>query len=112
VGQGPGLSQYDIGQSGGVETVSLSTISVPPHNHQILASTIGGTSKDPTAHYFATNNAKPYGKLPAQAHSTATPTPMAAGILVSSPAQPHDNMAPFQALTFIIALFGIFPSRN
>ena len=46
-GSGPGLSNYNWGQSGGTETVTLSTQQIPSHNHSFAVNTAGGTSDTP-----------------------------------------------------------------
>jgi microcystin-dependent protein len=49
-GQGPGLSNYALGQTGGSETVTLTTSTMPGHNHSLLATTNAGDQTDPTGH--------------------------------------------------------------
>jgi microcystin-dependent protein len=103
MGQGPGLSLYDLGQSGGTESVVLTTGELPSHNHQI---NVGSAE---------TTNA-PSGALPAQNGSYATGSPtgqMAANAVAGAGSnQAHPNLQPYLTVNFIIALQGIFPSRN
>lgn len=107
-GQGPGVSQnYQLGEMAGSESVTLSTQQIPIHNHALIAST------DPA------NTPNPGGNV-LSAPITATPfyiqTPnvaMNASILAPQGGnQPHDNMMPFLCVSFIISLFGIFPSQT
>jgi microcystin-dependent protein len=103
-GDGPGLTPRSIGEAGGSTTVTLSQPQIPQHNHAVAAS---GSTADQTS---------PQGNVPAGAQVYAPP-PLAAQLATSSiqPAgggQPHNNMQPYQAVTFIIALQGIFPSRG
>ena len=103
-GTGGGVP-YVIGESGGVETVTLTTNQIPAHTHPPLASTSGSTN-DPAGNAWAGWTGDQY--------SDQTPnTPMATGALGSAGgSQPHDNMPPNLAVNFIISLFGIFPSQT
>jgi microcystin-dependent protein len=101
-GQGTGLSPYTIGQAGGVETVVLTTGQLPTHTH----------SQPATAGDETTN--RPNGAVPARGGVYATPADSSA-LQPTSPAgsnQPHVNIQPYLAINYIIALQGIFPSRN
>ena len=99
---------YVIGQSGGVETVTLTTAQLPAHTHVPQAAT---DANSPPLNSPA--NAVWSGWTGAQFSSQA-PTlslgPSAVGSTGSS--QPHDNMVPFQVITFIIALYGVYPSQS
>lgn len=105
IGQGPGLSNYVIGQAGGTESVTLTPQQMPSHTHGHFASaSLATPAGDPTG-------------LTADAGATAiygpdTPSvPLnPAAVAAAGGNQPHDNMAPFLALNFIISAFGIFPS--
>jgi len=103
-GQGPGLSPRVIGESGGEEAVTLTTGAMSAHAHPAAASSAGGGSTTPAGGVWASWSGTRY--------SAQTPnsvmSPAAAGAAGGS--QPHDNMAPFQAVNFIISLFGVFPS--
>jgi len=105
-GQGPGLSHYDLGQTGGVETVALTTNQIPAHAHQLSAESGAATTSVPLSDgAVATTTVPVYG--------LGNPTPMSAAALAASGAgSPHYNRQPFLVLNFIIALEGIFPSRN
>jgi microcystin-dependent protein len=103
-GQGPGLSGYTLGQNGGVETVTLNTNQIPVHSHAPNASNTGGS--DSPGNNFWGNS--PNGKCYAAAPGAVTMNP--AAIAGTGGNQPHDNMIPFQCVTYIISQFGIFPS--
>lgn len=105
-GQGPGLSNYQLGQSGGLEQVALSLNQMPSHNHNIQASNNAATTGSPTGKVPAnTGRTFIYGDQPG--------VTMAAGAI--SPAggnQPVSIVQPYLAVNFIIALQGIYPTRD
>ena len=108
IGQGPGLSPYVIGETGGVEAVTLTTGELPSHNHLAAGSTSKGDSLVPTNCVWSADAG---GSAP---YSSATPdgylSPNAIGFTGGN--QAHENRPPYLALNFSIALVGIFPSRN
>jgi microcystin-dependent protein len=109
-GQGPGLSPYNLGEVGGVETVTLVPTELPAHTHAVQGDTAGGGVDTPAA--GALWSAVPRGH-PAPyvaGYANATMAPQAIGPAGGS--QPHNNRSPYLAVTFIIALVGIFPSRT
>ena len=105
-GTSPAGITYIIGQAGGVETVTLLQSQMPSHNHSVACSSGDGNSDDPSAKVPAASATTLY-TGPAGANAT-----MAANISSIGGNQPHENMPPFQAVNFIISMFGIFPSRN
>jgi microcystin-dependent protein len=102
-------SAHVVGQIGGSETVTLQPRNIPVHSHAMLASTIAvSPGAGPTGVLGTSTAAAFYG--PATGNSL--PTVMAAdAVTPAGSGQPHSNMAPFLAVTFIISLFGIFPSQ-
>jgi microcystin-dependent protein len=101
-GQGPGLASYSLGEVGGVESVTLLSTQMPVHTHS-----------QPAASGQQTTN-RPNGAVPARGGVYASSCDGAA-LDPTSPAggnQPHENRPPYLALNYIIALEGIFPSRN
>jgi microcystin-dependent protein len=108
MGQGPGLQQsYQIGESAGVESVTLTVQQIPNHNHAWLASTGGGTSNTPKDNVTA---APPVMKL-YKATTPADPLP-ATLVQPTGGSQPHENLMPYIAINYIISLFGVFPSQT
>jgi microcystin-dependent protein len=108
-GQGPGLSNYFLGQVAGTENVTLLTTQIPAHNHLVNAVAAGGTQDTPVNGYPAvesTGTSKNY--------SSASPAgQMAPGTVAPAGGnQPHSNIQPYNCVSFIIALEGIFPARN
>lgn len=104
-GQGPGLSEYTLGQSGGETTHTLTLAEMPVHNHMVQVSNQTATFTDPTNHVLA---AAPTGHL----YSTSSDGTLATGALTTvGGGQPHNNMMPYTTLRCIIALQGIFPAH-
>jgi microcystin-dependent protein len=105
-GTGPGLSNYALGQQTGTETVTLNTTQMPSHNHALLASGEDAGNKNPSGQVLATTTTPAY---------VATPIDVVMNPLAINNTggnQPHNNLQPLLAINFIIALVGIFPSRN
>jgi len=105
-GQGPGISQtYVIGESGGVESVTLTTQQIPQHNHALVVSQDLGSLGDPTNLIYAQNTQiLMYTQDTASKFFTPTMLQPVGGN------QPHENMQQFLVITFIISLYGIYPS--
>lgn len=134
-GQSPGTSQYVLGESAGTENVTLLQTQMPMHTHVATFSPTGGT---PLAVSIATADVAataptPGGNILAQgkdargavvsdyaAPSAATGTLgggslTGTGAVTVTPAggsQPFSVIQPYQVVNYIIALVGIFPSRN
>jgi len=108
VGQGPGLSLYDLGQTGGSQTVTLLDRECPAHNHNIMVGTgRANIVSDPTNAVLAeakSNFYAPAGGSPQTLGKALTPFP--------GGSQPHDNMMPYQVLNWYIATQGVYPSRG
>ena len=101
---GPGFA---LGQTGGAETVTLTTSQIPGHSHVPQAISAAGTVPSPQNNVWAKQDSlSPYSSPPPD-------TPMDPGALGSSGgSQPHDNMIPFLVINFILSLFGVFPSQT
>jgi microcystin-dependent protein len=106
MGNGPGLTPRQLGQKFGQENVTLTGPQVPPHTHQLRGTGDAGETSDPSGLVLA--------QTPDDAYSTsAANTDMAStAISLNSGSQPHTNVQPFLCIHFIVALFGIYPSRN
>lgn len=107
-GQGPGLPNYIIGERGGEPTHTVTLNEMPSHGHAFGVASASATSGDPAAGSYATPNTNP------RMRNLYGAAPNAAGPNLGNTGggQPHNNMQPFLALNFVIALQGIFPSRN
>jgi len=109
-GQGVGLSPYVIGQNGGTETVTLTTQQMPQHNHTVATNGGPGNSQHPPNNYLASTTVsaeKPYTSVASDGSTLNTNAVSFAGS-----SQPHNNIQPYLCITYIIALQGIYPSRN
>jgi microcystin-dependent protein len=106
-GQGPGLSQYTLGEKAGVESVTLTTQQIPVHNHPLVA------SSDPANQIAGTNGV--LAAAVAQEYLYAAPPNVTLNAVTVSPtggSQPHENVQPYLTISFIISLFGVFPQQN
>jgi microcystin-dependent protein len=113
-GQGPGLSLYEIGQSGGASSITLYTAELPNHSHLFSVNTNAATAASPSG---ATMPARPtaanasayavsqsgYPALAAQTMNT---------LATSGGGAAHNNMMPTLFITFVIVLQGVYPARN
>ncbi len=105
--QGQGLSYRQIGESGGSDTVTLLESEIPAHNHVVYT----GSPATPTASpQGALLGAAPTRPFKGTSDSGASMHPQAIGI--TGGGMPHNNLPPYLVMNFIIALQGIFPSRN
>ena len=117
VGQGPqpGGSTYVIGETGGAETVTLTTGSMPAHTHALNATTAPATVNLPSGQLLATAlKGNPISGDKGDIYNAAPPdTGLTPGsIQFAGGSQPHNNTQPFLVLRYCIALTGIFPSRG
>jgi microcystin-dependent protein len=92
------------GQPTGTENVTLTVAQMPQHNHVVTANANGG-SNIPTGNVYGSGQAMFSTNTPSVAMSNSV-------ISVSTGSLPHSNLMPFLTVSFIISLFGIFPSRN
>lgn len=108
-GQGQGLSQRDVGESGGTEAVTLLASEIPSHTHQLAANTadLGDTNVPGTNTVFAQSAG---GTLYQSSTDQSQLDPNA--VTVAGGSLPHNNMQPYLTLNFCIALQGIYPPRG
>lgn len=109
-GQGPGRSNYALGQPIGTETVTLLANQVGPHSHPLLASATPGTTNTPGAGVALAANAQTAAFLYAAPPTNVAMSSNAIG--ATGGGQPHDNQQPYLTLNYIICVDGIFPSRG
>ena len=110
MGQGPGRSNYTIGQMAGTETVALQGQQIGAHNHLLRASGKPGTTNVPTSVQTLAVNSQTAANLYASPPTTVTLAPNA--IAAAGSSSPHENRQPFQVINYIIAYEGIFPPRS
>jgi microcystin-dependent protein len=116
-GQGPGLTQRDIGEIGGEPNVTLNINELAAHNHPMQGRAVVAETGAPGK---TTALAKPSPATnPAYQTSLGSPNQQLnaasvspAGGTQAGNAVPHNNMQPYLVVNFIIALQGVFPSRN
>lgn len=105
--QGPGLSDRFLGEEGGSASITLLTTEIPSHGHTVNAINGVATTAVPgaTAGLARSRGGNAYGTgAPATAMAAEAVAPAGAG-------QPHNNMMPYLALNYCIALQGVFPPR-
>jgi microcystin-dependent protein len=108
-GSGPGLSTFVIGQVSGTETVALATANLPSHTHALRAdSAIAPLSGSSPSNTFLANSAR----TSRYATGTANSALSSQAINLQGSGTAHENMQPFLALNYCIALTGVFPSRS
>jgi len=109
-GQGPGLSLRDLGETGGEQGVTLLQAEMPAHSHGALGASGSGFST-PVSNAWASG--QKLGGASVYAPSSASNVAMNPFALsISGGSVAHNNMPPYLALTFIIALQGVFPARS
>ena len=104
VGVGNGIN---YGEVGGVESVTLLAINVPPHIHSFNASGAAASSARPAAgDMLASQGSSNY------ITASSLGSMSAATVSTVGGSQPHENRQPFLVMNWCIALQGIFPSRS
>ena len=96
---------FILAETGGVESVTLTTQQIPAHSHPLLANSQAATETTPSTNAVpASPSALIYNNL--TPYTTMSP----ATISAVGGSQPHENRPPFLTVSFIISLFGVFPS--
>ncbi|MGA3239430.1 MAG: tail fiber protein [Bryobacteraceae bacterium] len=117
-GSAPGGTVFTVGETGGSANVTLTAAQMPAHSHQAQAgvSNLAGNVTDPTNAVPAQiNNGSvkdPATGIFGYSSSAATGHLAPSAVTNTGGSQPHSVMQPYLCVTFIIALQGIFPSRN
>ncbi|ELS05340.1 microcystin-dependent protein [Xenococcus sp. PCC 7305] len=106
-GQGPGLPNHPLGQVGGAENITLSTSEIAPHSHQLTGTNNADNSVNPTGAVLSRPNQPIY--IDAVTSSLVNLSTNSIGD--AGGGSSHDNMQPYLAVNFIIALEGVFPSQ-
>lgn len=122
-GQGAGLSPYVMGEQAGTETVTLTTQQIPAHTHGlteanakavVLVRSDAANASVPNGAFLGGANIYVTGQSAANAALNAASMKFGAGAVteITGGSQPHPIIQPYLCVNFIIALQGIFPSRN
>jgi len=104
-GSGPGLTNRQLGQRGGVETVTLTEAQLPQHNHSLAGVAEFANQRTIDNNYLAVGS-----DMYTAASNLNSMAPQT--VADTGGSQPHNNMQPFLTMNFIIALVGLFPSRS
>jgi microcystin-dependent protein len=104
-----GGGTYIIGETGGVESVTLTANQIPNHNHPVLATTSGATGSPANA-LMATATSSTAGLRVYSTNAVSTNL-HPSSVSPAGGSQPHENMQPYLCVNFIISLFGIFPTQ-
>ncbi len=103
-GRGPGLADRRLGERAGTETVTLAETQIPSHTHQLIGTEEDVDASSPVGNYLAVGN---------DLYSATGGSALADASLPGTGGnQAHNNMQPYLAVNFIIALTGVFPSRS
>jgi len=98
---------FTLAETGGVETVTLTVQQIPNHAHSLLAVTNNASTTNAGGNLLAqTPSYTPYIAMPP--NSPLSPNAIGA----TGGSQPHSNFQPYLCVSFIISLFGIFPSQS
>jgi microcystin-dependent protein len=98
---------HQLGEKAGVESVTITSNTTPIHNHALMASTATATNPSPDGNILAASaTIAPY------VIDIAGPQLVNTAVQPTGGNQPHDNMMPYLCISFIISLFGIFPSQT
>ena len=105
-GQGKGLTSYVEGETGGVETVTLTTQEMPAHSHNVMAVADPGDTNVITGNSIARSSG---GAIYSGGNANVSFNQSTIGFAGNN--MPHANMQPFLSLNFIIAMQGVYPPR-
>jgi microcystin-dependent protein len=112
-GSGPGLSAVALGQVGGAQNVAITTGNMPQHNHTVNVSTSPGSQPGPANNFIAAGIDSQGGNVlgfNTAATSGKTLAPTFVGLAGQN--TPLSVQNPYLGINYIIAMVGIFPSRN
>jgi microcystin-dependent protein len=111
-GQGIGLSNYGLGQTGGETAVALIQSEMPAHTHQAACNNGAGDQNSPQNNFWATARVGRQAENRYALGSGSGPLMNPGALAPAGNGFPHNNMPPYLTLNFCIALQGIFPPRG
>jgi microcystin-dependent protein len=100
-------SGFQMGETAGVEAVTLTANQIPAHTHPFLASTNPGVSSNAQANTLSSSPS-----INMYIEGQSPDTNLAPVVGAAGGSQPHDNFHPYLCINFIISLFGVFPSQT
>jgi len=110
-----GAQNYILGESGGVESVTLTTQQIPTHSHPVTSSSNPADVNIPAANTILANMG-PSGIVQVPCYKAfdglSQVVMNAASVAPFGGSQPHDNLQPYLVISYIISLFGIYPQPN
>jgi microcystin-dependent protein len=106
-GTSPFGTQRIMGESAGVESVTLTTNQIPVHNHTLVVDTEPADAAVPSGKVLARAQIDMYTSQAPSGSATLDPGTLAP----AGGSQPHDNLMPYVGIHFIISLFGFYPNR-
>ena len=98
-----------MGEMGGAEQVTLSQAQLPSHTHAVSASAVIANTDDPTNNFLSAQPGMNGYTSGLNANATMHPSAISNA---AGGGQPHNNIQPSLVLNYVIALEGIYPSRN
>jgi microcystin-dependent protein len=98
---------FIIGEASGVETVTLTVQQLPVHTHAFIGTTNQAGTTNPPTNVVGQN---PGSNVYIEDQATVALAPDS--LLADGGSQPHDNFQPYLCISFIIALFGVFPTQS
>lgn len=109
-GLSPGIGSIELAQTGGSATVTLLPSEMPGHTHTVRAVAAPGTVNSPAQNSWAQPR---YGRLVENSYvaSAGSAQLSPSAFALAGGDHPHNNLPPFLAVSFVIALQGIFPQR-
>lgn len=112
-GQGPGLTQYALGEQTGVENVTITTANMPAHTHAMMATSDSPGTNVAAGASLASNTRSTSPTMPnIYENGAANQVPMASQTGPAGNNMPVSLIQPTLALEYIVCLYGTFPSRN
>lgn len=100
-------NNFILAETGGAEEVTLNVSQIPAHSHPFLGTTSRGTVTNPSNALLASSTV-----VSLYAAETANAAMASNAITPVGGSQPHTNFQPYLCVSFIISLFGIFPSQT